>query len=81
MSGIFGSPAPAPQAQAPIPQEDDEAARRAALRERTRLLTQPSGRLANALGQTATAKSSYTPAETRKGLSPPGVIGPALLTG
>jgi hypothetical protein len=79
MAGLFGGSAPAPQPQAPLPQEDDEAARRAALRARTRLLSAPSGRIANQLGQTQTARSTYTPAQVRTGVN--SMAGNALLTG
>jgi hypothetical protein len=79
MAGLFGGSPPAPQAQAAAPQEDDEAARRARLKAATRLQSQPSGRLANQLGQGMTAKSTYTPAQTRKGVTP--LAGAALLTG
>jgi hypothetical protein len=79
MAGIFGATPPTPKPQPPLPQEDDEAARRAALRARTKLLTAPSGRIANQLGQVAT--TPYAPAQTRKGANATAGMGPALLTG
>jgi hypothetical protein len=79
MSGMFGGGPPAPTPQATMPQEDDLAARRAALKARRAYLDADSGRVANQLNQTRTARSTYTPAQTRKGVDP--MAGRALLTG
>lgn len=78
MGALFGSKPEPAQAAAPLPQEDDAAARRAALRERTRQAAQPSGRLANQLSASVTTANPYKPATTRTGAND---AGPALLTG
>lgn len=61
-----GSKPPTPKPQTPIPQEDDEAARRATAKARNEVLAESTGRMSNDLGQ-SDRLGDYTPAMTRTG--------------
>lgn len=65
----FGSASPpTPLPSTPMPQEDDEASRRAAALKRNEVLAKSTGRHSNTLGMTGTM--GYAPAETRTGNDP-----------